>query len=564
MKKLLLLAALLALLCPLAHAELAGYDGDYQYVTLGEYPAGEAIVWRVLKADEGSAWLLSEAVLDARACFADKNNYRGWLESDLRAWLGGDFLATAFTPGEREALLPGADGDLATLLSADEYKDAGIGFGTEKSRLAIASAHALEKGVQQERNGKLHTSPYWMRTPSDKKWAQRFVMPDGKLGYSAADNDGIGVRPSVTVSLDMLDIAGGDGTQASPFILRSLADIENDKLIASGATPVPTQTPAPVITPVPGAVVTVPLAPGVTPIPIPEFKPAGAFPQMDESGFLPDGEPEFVYRNEDAGHWLYASQTLRVEIKRYYDGSDPKRPERWYEAEIYSRDGGFSMIPHMADKPRSVVDPGVIARANGTVFALNGDYYIYRVRRDESADYKTTIGIVVRDGVIKYDEVRPASWSKHPNLDTLALMPDGDMLVNQADQMTGKQLVEMGARDVLSFGPWLIRDGEINPQAYNYGKTDQPRIGIAMAEKGHYFCVMVEARIKQSEGVPIGWLAERFRDLGCSVAFNLDGGQTAVMLFMGEQINKIGEYDGKTNARTQNEILGIGYSDLVK
>lgn len=51
---------------------------------------------------------------------------------------------------------------------------------------------------------------------------------------------------------------------------------------------------------------------------------------------------------------------------------------------------------------------------------------------------------------------------------------------------------------------------------------------------------------------------------GCRQALNLDGGQTAVMVFMGRQITRIGKYDGgKTNARTTTEIMGIGRSDRI-
>jgi hypothetical protein len=58
--------------------------------------------------------------------------------------------------------------------------------------------------------------------------------------------------------------------------------------------------------------------------------------------------------------------------------------------------------------------------------------------------------------------------------------------------------------------------------------------------------------------VNTAWLADRFELLGCDTAFNLDGGQTAVLIFMGEQLNEIGKYDDKTNSRLQNEIMGIG------
>ena len=52
-------------------------------------------------------------------------------------------------------------------------------------------------------------------------------------------------------------------------------------------------------------------------------------------------------------------------------------------------------------------------------------------------------------------------------------------------------------------------------------------------------------------------------ELGCFSAMNLDGGATSTMLFMGEQINKSGNYRNITN-RLQNELFGIGHSDAVQ
>ena len=53
-------------------------------------------------------------------------------------------------------------------------------------------------------------------------------------------------------------------------------------------------------------------------------------------------------------------------------------------------------------------------------------------------------------------------------------------------------------------------------------------------------------------------------EAGCTQALNLDGGQTAVMTFMGNQITRIGKYSGgRTSARTTTEIIGVGHSDLI-
>ena len=92
------------------------------------------------------------------------------------------------------------------------------------------------------------------------------------------------------------------------------------------------------------------------------------------------------------------------------------------------------------------------------------------------------------------------------------------------------------------------------------GKTPQPRCAIGMVEPGHYYAVLAEGRIRNiSIGVSIAQMAELMQKGGCKEALNLDGGQTAVMLFMGEQISRI----GKTNARATTEIIGVGHSDLI-
>ena len=51
---------------------------------------------------------------------------------------------------------------------------------------------------------------------------------------------------------------------------------------------------------------------------------------------------------------------------------------------------------------------------------------------------------------------------------------------------------------------------------------------------------------------------------GCTEALNLDGGQTALMTFMGTRITRIGRYaGGRTTPRETTEIMGIGHSDRI-
>ena len=114
-----------------------------------------------------------------------------------------------------------------------------------------------------------------------------------------------------------------------------------------------------------------------------------------------------------------------------------------------------------------------------------------------------------------------------------------------------------------SFGPYLIRDGLISRDAYKISTSRNPRFAVGMVEPGHYVLIMCEGRLKRSAGVTMAHLAMLMKEHGCTVACNLDGGQTAVVVFMGRQLNQIGKYDGKTSARPTSEILGFGVSEQV-
>ena len=192
-------------------------------------------------------------------------------------------------------------------------------------------------------------------------------------------------------------------------------------------------------------------------------------------------------------------------------------------------------------------------------------YFTYRV--DVNASGRAT-GVVIRDGELLYDDPYPqkkADGGYFPNLDMLAFYPDGSLDVYRSYEISAKEMVEKGAYAVYSFGPYLMKDGKLSAMAYEADENANPRCAIGMVEPGHYVAILCEGRIEgRSAGVTVSYLAKLMRARGCQVAFNLDGGQTAVMIFMGKQINQIGKYDGgKTNSRRTCEIMGVGYSEQV-
>ena len=280
----------------------------------------------------------------------------------------------------------------------------------------------------------------------------------------------------------------------------------------------------------------------------------GEFPPLNAEGFLDEGE--FVYESEEEGVWRYASPTLWVEVIRR---TDTHPNVIWYEAEIRAAENeGFRMLPWKETKRWSSLQyPYRIAREHQTVFALTGDFAHLRITK------KRVPGIIIRGGelVSKHTKGRNKAF---PNLDTLAILPDGDMQVFWSNEKSPEEYAEMGAVDVLAFGPWLLRDGELNTAALKkYGTGRAQRVGIGIVEKGHYIAVMTEGRNKRSAGTSIRFVAERLQARGCTAGLNLDGGQSAAILFMGRQICLVANEKGaKASARKAAEILGIGVSAL--
>ncbi|MBQ2930410.1 MAG: phosphodiester glycosidase family protein [Clostridia bacterium] len=289
-------------------------------------------------------------------------------------------------------------------------------------------------------------------------------------------------------------------------------------------------------------------------------------PELNERGFL-DGE-EFIYSSEEEGLWIFIDETSKIIIERKFDATQPLT---WFECDIYTDIEQGEMLRTIwnddVKRTKVRVDAAETAKKHNVVFATNTDYFTYRV--DVNASGRAT-GVVIRNGELLYDDPFPEKKAMNPaympNLDMVAFMKDGSLEVYRSHEITAKELLEKDAYDVYSFGPYLMKDGKLSQQAYEANETKNPRCALGMVEPGHYVYIMVEGRMEKtrSQGITMKELAKLMRAKGCENAINLDGGQTAVLIFMGKQLNKIGSYDGgKTNSRPTCEVMGVGYSEQV-
>lgn len=185
-----------------------------------------------------------------------------------------------------------------------------------------------------------------------------------------------------------------------------------------------------------------------------------------------------------------------------------------------------------------------IAQANQAILAINGDFYGSRER-----------GYVLRDGVLFRETTSRAQ-------EDLVIWEDGSFSVITEEEITAGELLESGARQILSFGPALIRDGAICVTAEDEvgkAKANNPRTAIGIIEPLHYLFVVADGRTEESEGLSLLELAECMQSLGAELAYNLDGGGSSTMYFNGNVVNQPTSSGKSIKERKVSDIVYIGY-----
>ncbi len=183
-----------------------------------------------------------------------------------------------------------------------------------------------------------------------------------------------------------------------------------------------------------------------------------------------------------------------------------------------------------------------MAERNDAILAINGDYYGFR-------DY----GYVIRNGVLYRDTSGDS--------EDLVIYADGTFAIADESETTAQELLSTGAWQVLSFGPALVEDGEISVsigEEVDQAMNSNPRTAIGMISPLHYVIVVSDGRTEESEGLTLYELAEVLQDEGCTVGYNLDGGGSTTLYFMGEIINNPAGGRSGSSERKVSDIVYIG------
>lgn len=338
--------------------------------------------------------------------------------------------------------------------------------------------------------------------------------------------------------------------------------IFSDYCVAADGTAAATMPPAPAATPAPEAEEPAAARDVSAPLEVP-----GA-PERDEKGFLTE-DTEFAVQDMENGFWAYLSDTLQVVIHRKRDA---KEKVIWFECDI--RTGEGERMTSLESEGKKWLAPRAIARANKAVLAFSDDFHDYRQYN------KMAVGMVIRDGKIISNKTKKPRQGGFPKLENMAYFPDGTLKCYAAQEHTAEEFLEMGATDVLAFGPILVTDGhlgehmketEAEAKKENYYHYREPRMVLGMVEPGHYIVLDITGRTynrkatipgvsetSTSNGVYLDWAALKMLELGATEAMNLDGGWTTSLCFLGESLNM-----KFTSSRKTKHLMSFGVSELT-
>ena len=236
--------------------------------------------------------------------------------------------------------------------------------------------------------------------------------------------------------------------------------------------------------------------------------------------FTPGNTPIEENFTEDG----YRDDTIIVELAK----------ERMYDSDVYIAYVKIATPSQLRtaiagtkiSSERTNQTSAISSNYNGIV-AINGDYYP-----------NTSGGYIVRMG---------ETYREHTsdNLDLLLIDEWGDFHLI----LRGHDVQENGVAAFLSeheivngffFGPALVVDGEKRdiPEDYQFApNADNPRAGIAQLGALTYALVAVNGRTDNSQGVTLAEFADIMAQLGAKQAYNLDGGNSATLVFHGQVYN---------------------------
>ena len=169
-----------------------------------------------------------------------------------------------------------------------------------------------------------------------------------------------------------------------------------------------------------------------------------------------------------------------------------------------------------------------MANRTGAALAINASGFYTETNKP--------MGSIVRDGQLLQTDPN-FTW------EVLSTTWYGDLNFFQVNNQEDAYKADIN--DSFAFGPILVRDGAATELK---DTSRHPRTAIGQLDDKRYVIVVAEGRLENAEGLTLSELQTIFLNLGCTTAYNLDGGGSTSLYFKGKLLNT--PSDGKERAIT--------------
>lgn len=283
---------------------------------------------------------------------------------------------------------------------------------------------------------------------------------------------------------------------------------------------------------VPGAIAEAPAA---------DETPAAALPWDLTPGYVPN--PDNYVTDESGARIAYQDETVTVTMERVVVGDSTFNVARIRIAHASQLRTGLAN-----EKGTRTNKISTMAANHNAIVAIGGDYF---------SNAKN--GYVVRMGTTFRKSPKPV-------YDMLLIDDQGNfhiILKSDPEELQALLATEgLTFPNAFHFGPAMIKDGVLletpqyyidNGNKYNIRNTHEPRCAIGQLGPLEYMFVVVDGRRNDSDGCSVAELGQWMFEQGCTQAYNLDGGNSALLWFGGAN------YSDKTvkGERSVSDIIYI-------
>lgn len=179
-----------------------------------------------------------------------------------------------------------------------------------------------------------------------------------------------------------------------------------------------------------------------------------------------------------------------------------------------------------------------MAKENKALVAINGGGFIDENGLGTGAEVS---GIVIRNGKI----LNRNRYTRAGGL--IGFTKDNKLYLGRVK--SAEEAIQLGIRDAVEFGPYLIINGEASKVVGNGGYGLHPRTVIGQRKDGVVLFLVIDGRRVGCMGADMDDLIEIMERYGAYNAANLDGGNSSALIIKNKLINHPINWDEKEETR---------------